>query len=227
MAKMIIDMKAKTVTVGNVLIDMENQQVIMGTEDTEIEVPWDDRLPAEITTEDEAEEVEVEAPEAEEVEVEAPEVEETEDEHIPLKAKQRREFKENREELVGTTAIIEGEEWLVEKHVKGSHYVVKRNSIRRSNQGVRAFGVSVTKRRDASHNRKDDVWSWWVDRHPSSRTVKEREEYEPRQAGKVICSRCGMEDKNILTCESTKNEDGTWNRNHREIKNRYKKFSER
>ena len=184
MSRVIIDMKTRTVTIGDITIDMEKQQVTIGEDEVEV-TPWDETLPVEAV--------------------------EIDGDHTPVKAEQRKKFKENREDLVDTNVIMpDGEEWLVEKHIKGSHYMVRRNYVERASRGK--LGTMRVKVKHASHNRKRDEWSWWENRVQTTRGGRvEGGDHRPH------CSRCGMVGKYAITCESVKTSSGEWLLQHREI----------
>ncbi len=192
MSKVIIDMKTRTVTIGDITIDMEKQQVTIGEVEVEVRT-WDETLPAKIVK--------------------------TEGDHEPVKAEQRKKFKENREDLVGTSVIMpDGDVWDVEKHIKGTHYVVKRNYVEGATRptggtGPTRLGTMRIKKRHASHNRKKDEWLWWEDR------VRRTGSGGRVKGGDHLphCSICGMVGKYASTCESVKTSGGEWLLQHREI----------
>ena len=185
MSKVIIDMKTRTVTIGDITIDMEKQQVTIGEVEVEVRT-WDETLPAEIVK--------------------------TEGDHEPVKAEQRKKFKENREDLVGTSVIMpDGGIWIVETHIKGTHYVVKQNYVEGATR--KRLGTMRIKKRHASHNRKKDEWLWWEDR------VRRTGSGGRVKGGDHLphCSICGMVGKYASTCESVKTSSGEWLLQHREI----------
>ena len=184
MSKVIIDMKTRTVTIGDITIDMEKQQVTIGEVEVEV-TPWDETLPVETV--------------------------EIDGDHTPVKAEQRKKFKENREDLVGTSVIMpDGDVWVVEKHIKGTHYVVKQEYTVGGGRGK--LGTIRIKKRHASHNRKKDAWLWWEDRVRRIGGGRvEGGDHRPH------CSRCGMVGKYAITCESVKTSSGEWIQQHREI----------
>lgn len=176
MSEIIIDLKTGILTMGNVRIDINKQQVVIGGD-----------LPV----------VEVQP-----VEVVIPE------DHQPLSAEQRTTFKDERELQVGNTVLIHGEDWEVERHVKGSHYKVKRH-VNRGNSG--GLHTTVTERRNASHNKKSGEWSWWEDR---------KRQRSPSHPISMTCQRCGLRGYNRKTCESIKMPDGEWVQRHRTTETR-------
>lgn len=101
----------------------------------------------------------------------------TKGEHVTITPEQRKEFADNRKEMIGQRVLLpDGNYWRVTEWHKGQHYTVSRiELIGQSNPGKadsdgvnrrRRFGTQRTVNRHANHNRKTDLWTWREDRQP-------------------------------------------------------------
>jgi len=79
--------------------------------------------------------------------------------HKPITAKQKAQFKSERRSKVGRKMMIESVLCTVTEHIKGTLYKVKAQEQRASNSGGLPTTVNVT--RYASHNKAKNIWSWW------------------------------------------------------------------
>jgi len=82
--------------------------------------------------------------------------------HKPITAKQKAQFKSERRSKVGRKVMIESVLCTVTEHIKGTLYKVKAQEQRASSSGGLPTTVNVM--RYASHNKAKNIWSWWENR---------------------------------------------------------------
>ena len=82
--------------------------------------------------------------------------------HKPITAEQKAQFKSERRSKVGKKVMIESVLCTVTEHIKGTLYKVKTVEQRPSSSGGLPTTVNVM--RYASHNKSKNLWSWWENR---------------------------------------------------------------
>jgi len=201
-----IDMKKGIVTIGNIVINMRDEIILIDEEEVDVKR----KSVRQTTIDDFVDDILPEIP-----------TRRVKKEHVTLTAKQRKKFKKKRMDWVDETIVMpDNTTWTVESHVKGSQYVIVRTGTRGGNK--RKLGTSFVERADASHSDAKG-WRYWEDRgeegHSHDRT--------PEMPPDYFCSVCGMKNANKATCKSILSTDGTWLQQHEMNYNKEKYLSDK
>ena len=228
----VIDLKKKTVALGEVTIDILNQRItVSGMLDSEV---------VDVNTRDWSNDIQTDQMFYDDPIQPFGDIGSTEDEEItfippPIVSASRtvrsgklmEDAAERRKTWVGETVIVlkdehlpllNGSEWMVTKHINGALYRGTLVSCPPAN-GDEWNGKKASILLRHQHHESD--WTLHHDRVMQEATVIEEEEPETWDRSKAnwcdykTCSKCGLSGVNKRTCESVLSSDKTWLQRHR------------